>query len=141
MVKIVKSEGIGQTKLGAYYNALRNSGIKNYETKVDIMTIPNSEEIEFDKYFYDYGEKIKVLIAHHESDYIAEATISWANDKNNKILISNNGGTGIINNEFILQDIFNDKKIETDNCTQLSINDNSNNKYICAMVVAIEVGE
>ena len=105
------------------------------------MTIPNSEEIEFDKYFYDYGEKIKVLIAHHESDYIAEATISWANDKNNKILISNNGGTGIINNEFILQDIFNDKKIETDNCTQLSINDNSNNKYICAMVVAIEVGE
>ena len=110
MVKIVKSEGIGQTKLGAYYNALKKCGIENYETKVDIMTIPNSEEIEFDKYFYDYDEKIKVLIAHHESDYIAEATISWANDKNNKILISNNGGTGIINNEFILQDIFNNKK-------------------------------
>lgn len=141
MVKIVKSEGIGQTKLGAYYNALRNCGIKNYETKVDIMTIPNNEEIEFAKYFYDYDDKQKVLISHHESDYIAEATISWANDKNNKILISNNGGTGIINNEFILQDIFNDKKIETDNCTQLSINDNSNNKYICAMVVAIKVGE
>ena len=133
MVKIVKSEGIGQTKLGAYYNALRNSGIKNYKTKVDIMTIPNSEEIEFDKYFYDYDEKIKVLIAHHESDYIAEATISWAN----KILISSNGGASVINNEFTLQDIFNDKKIETENYTQLSFN----NKYICAMVVAIKVGE
>lgn len=138
MVKIVKSEGIRQTKLGAYYNALRNSGIENYETKVDIMTIPNSEEIEFDKYFYDYDEKIKVLIAHHESDYIAEATISWANDKNNKILISSNGGASVINNEFTLQDIFNDKKIETENYTQLSFNDN---KYICAVVVAIEVGE
>lgn len=138
MVKIVKSEGIGQTKLGAYYNALRNCGIKNYETKVDIM---ECEELEFAKYFYDYGEKIKVIIAHDENKFMAQASISWITDGNEKILIGSHGIHSITNGAFVLQDMDINNNGEIDNCTQLSINDNSNNKYICAMVVAIKVGE
>ena len=139
MVKIVKSEGIGQTKLGAYYNALRNSGIKNYETKVDIM---ECEKIEFAKYFYDYGEKIKVIIAHDENKFMAQASISWITDGNKKILIGSHGIHSITNGTFVLQDMDISDNIETDNCTQLSVNVNDKNKkYICAMVIAIKVGE
>lgn len=138
MVKIVKSEGIGQTKKGAYYNALRNSGIKNYETKVDII---ECDELEFAKYFYDYGEKIKVLIAHDENKFMAQASISWVTDGNKKILIGSHGIHSITNGAFVLRDMdISDREI--DNCTQLSVNVNDkNNKYICAMVVAIKIGE
>lgn len=140
MVKIVKSEGIGQTKKGAYYNALRNCGIKNYETKVDIM---ECDELEFAKYFYDYGEKIKVIIAHDENKFMAQASISWVTDGNEKILIGSHGIHSITNGAFALRDMdINISDGEIDNCTQLSVNVNDNNKkYICAMVVAIEVGE
>lgn len=140
MAKIVKSEGIGQTKLGAYYNALRNCGIKNYETKVDII---ECEELEFAKYFYDYGEKIKVIIAHDENKFMAQASINWVTDGNEKILIGSHGIHSITNGALVLRDMDISDNIETDNCTQLSVNvnDNNNNKYICAMVVAIEVGE
>lgn len=136
MVKIVKSEGFGQTKLGAYYNALRNCGIKNYETKVDIM---ECDELEFGKYFYDYGEKIKVIIAHDENKFMAQASISWITDGNKKILIGSHGIHSITNGAFVLQDMNMDIS-DIDNCTQLSVND-KNKKYICAMVVAIKVGE
>jgi hypothetical protein len=139
MVKIVKSEGIGQTKKGAYFNALRNSGIKNYETKVDIMS---SDELEFAKYFYDYGEKIKVIIAHDENKFMAQASISWITDGNEKILIGSHGIHSITNGAFVLRDMDINNNEEIDNCTQLSVNVNDKNKkYICAMVVAIKVGE
>ena len=121
MVKIVKSEGIGQTKKGAYYNALRNSGIKNYETKVDIM---ECDELEFAKYFYDYDEKIKVIIAHDENKFMAQASISWITDGNEKILIGSHGIHSITNGAFVLRDMDINNNGEIDNCTQLRVNVN-----------------
>lgn len=99
------------------------------------------EELEFAKYFYDYGEKIKVIIAHDENKFMAQASISWITDRNEKILIGSHGIHSISNGAFVLRDMDTSDNIETDNCTQLSVNVNDNNKYICAMVVAIEVGE
>lgn len=144
MIKLVKAKGVGNTPLGAFDNALYNCGIHNHNLIYLSSVIPSGQEVEIVEKFEDsrrWGSKLYVVMAHEESDSLAQASIGWLYDKEsgNGLFVEHNGIHSIKDNLDALDDLANTRGIKDYNKNtlfQVSKKEDGE-EYVCAMVVAV----
>ena len=144
MIKIVKAKGVGNTPLGAFDNALFNCGIHNHNLIYLSSVIPSGQEVEVVDKWTDskrWGSKLYVVMAHEESDNIAQASIGWLYDEEsgNGLFVEHNGIHSIKDNKDTLHDLAKTRgitKYDTNTYCQVSKKEDGE-EYICAMVVAV----
>lgn len=144
MIKLVKAKGVGNTPLGAFDNALYNCGIHNHNLIYLSSVIPSGQEVEIIERFEDsrrWGSKLYVVMAHEESDSLAQASIGWLYDKEsgNGLFVEHNGAHSIKDNLDALDDLANTRGIKDYNKNtlfQVSKKEDGE-EYVCAMVVAV----
>ena len=144
MIKIVRAKGVGNTPLGAFDNALFNCGIHNHNLIYLSSVIPSGQEVEVVDKWEDskrWGSKLYVVMAHEESDDIAQASIGWLYDKEsgNGLFVEHNGIHSIKDNKDTLHDLAKTRgivKYDTNTYCQVSKKEDGE-EYVCAMVVAV----
>ena len=144
MIKLVKAKGVGHTPLGAFDNALYNCGIHNHNLIYLSSVIPSGQEVEVVERFEDskrWGSKLYVVMAHEESDSLAQASIGYLfdGDSGNGLFVEHNGVHSIKDNIDALKDLANTRGItdyEPNTYCQVSKKEDGE-EYVCAMVVAV----
>lgn len=144
MIKLVKAKGVGNTPLGAFDNALYNCGIHNHNLIYLSSVIPSGQKVEIVEKFEDskrWGSKLYVVMAHEESDSLAQASIGYLfdGDSGNGLFVEHNGVHSIKDNIDTLKDLANTRGItnyEPNTYCQVSKKEDGE-EYVCAMVVAV----
>lgn len=143
MIKLIKCTGTGQTKLGAFDNALYNCGIHNHNLIYLSSVIPSGQKVVLQEKFIDskrWGSKLYVVMAHEESDITAKASIGWLIDEvsGNGLLVEHSGEFCEELNSLTLEDLANTRNITNyeKNIQNVEIK-STGDEYVCAMVVAI----
>ena len=144
MIKLVRGKGVGTTPLGAFDNALFNCGIHNHNLIYLSSVIPSGQGIEIVEKFEDskrWGSKLYVVMAHEESDNVAQASIGWLFDRDtgNGLFVEHNGIHSLKDNLDTLNDLAKTRGIknyDTNRYWQISKKEEGE-EYVCAMVVAV----
>lgn len=144
MIKLVKAKGVGNTPLGAFDNALFNCGIHNHNLIYLSSVIPSGQQVEIVDRFKDskrWGSKLYIVMAHEESDTMAQASIGWLFDKEsgNGLFVEHTGKHSIKDNLLTLDDLAKTRGIKNYDKKTCGINvvKSVNEEYVCAMVVAV----
>ena len=144
MIKLVKAKGVGRTPLGAFDNALFNCGIHNHNLIYLSSVIPSGQEVQVIERFENserWGSKLYVVMAHEESDNLAQASIGYLYDKEtgNGLFVEHNGIHSIKDNRDALDDLADTRGITAydKNIVCQVAQREDGEEYVCAMVVAI----